>query len=751
MGKTYQNFRVYIPLTWGVRGILYEQHVLDHRARNTIFTDLDYEYGFKSSDLVENESLSRILISSKTGLILLINYHTKKLENAFQIHDGPIQSISVNDAFCVTGSEDHLLRVWLLDFSEYFIEAPHDGTVSAVDISPDGTQIICGTNNGSLGMVDIAKEKYVTLLRSHSDEIIAADYNTNRNYIITVSKDKTIRLWGVDGNFQKIYEFVSPNDQAISVSSHPSLPLFGWGFESGTLRIFDIERTKVWEVYSQFNLPLWELLYSSDSRLLITAAKDGYLAIHNVQLQHQPIKMIPVDFPPPHVCIAFDPTNSVFGSFGDSGNYINIYDSVNFSLMNIVNIKKDFGKCFVFSPYKFELVVATTSCKIRFYDLKVKGGAVPTREICNAHRDAINNINFSINGHYFITSGNDKSVKIFDSEADKISPYYFQSFIGHTFAVEKAFFNPMNNGQWISVGGKDGIHLWNFVGDVSTNYNPPADEFLQLKNSMKYKLGEGAKSSLFQQMLEPSQENEQKELNEEEKQEVLADPSENKENVNLDNQSQNESAKDQINDDLKHYKDFKETPIEQDGQEFQNENRPEINDDDEFEHEDAPDHISDTNQEKKYYNGDSAHDNIIWMRNRKLTLFTSGCDIVVENSNTGIQTVFENGHLTDITALAISQDENLLASWASEVDSQGTAPIIIWDLTNGFNKIYELRSHEIGVKNILFSKDSAYLISQGVNEERSIIIWNIEDGLVIKSTICPTHYSGMTLIDTIKY
>lgn len=43
--------------------------VLDHRARNTIFTDLDYEFGFKSSDLVENESLSRILVSSKTGLI----------------------------------------------------------------------------------------------------------------------------------------------------------------------------------------------------------------------------------------------------------------------------------------------------------------------------------------------------------------------------------------------------------------------------------------------------------------------------------------------------------------------------------------------------------------------------------------------------------------------------------------------------------------------------------------------------------
>lgn len=89
----------------------------------------------------------------------------------------------------------------MLDFSEYFIEAKHDGAVSAVAISMDGTQIVCGTNNGSLGLVDMNEEKYKTLLRSHSDEIIAADYNTLWNNVITISKDKMIRLWEVDGSF----------------------------------------------------------------------------------------------------------------------------------------------------------------------------------------------------------------------------------------------------------------------------------------------------------------------------------------------------------------------------------------------------------------------------------------------------------------------------------------------------------------------------------------------------------------------
>jgi hypothetical protein len=45
------------------------------------------------------------------------------------------------------------------------------------------------------------EEKYWTLLRSHSDEIIAADYNILRNNVITISKDKMIWLWEVDGSF----------------------------------------------------------------------------------------------------------------------------------------------------------------------------------------------------------------------------------------------------------------------------------------------------------------------------------------------------------------------------------------------------------------------------------------------------------------------------------------------------------------------------------------------------------------------
>jgi hypothetical protein len=49
------------------------------------------------------------------------------------------------------------------------MEAKHEGTVCAVDISPDGLKVICGTQYGSLGMLDKSNQKYRTILRSHTD------------------------------------------------------------------------------------------------------------------------------------------------------------------------------------------------------------------------------------------------------------------------------------------------------------------------------------------------------------------------------------------------------------------------------------------------------------------------------------------------------------------------------------------------------------------------------------------------------
>lgn len=51
--------------------------VLNHHARDTVFTCLDFEYGFRATEKIESESLKRIFVGSKHGIIYQVNYLTE--------------------------------------------------------------------------------------------------------------------------------------------------------------------------------------------------------------------------------------------------------------------------------------------------------------------------------------------------------------------------------------------------------------------------------------------------------------------------------------------------------------------------------------------------------------------------------------------------------------------------------------------------------------------------------------------------
>lgn len=75
-----------------------------------------------------------------------------------------------------------------------------------------------------------------------------------------------------------------------------------------------------------------------------------------------------------------------------------------------------------------------------------------------------------------ITGGEDNLLKMWDYDAQKTVPFYYQAFIGHTFPLVSAIFNPLDNGMVISAAENDGIYIWSFYGDIKSNYHPQIEE-----------------------------------------------------------------------------------------------------------------------------------------------------------------------------------------------------------------------------------------------------------------------------------
>ena len=86
---------------------------------------MDYDFGYDGQPnlAARNEKVKRVFVGSKHGYLYQVNYDSRVLEAVFKIHDLSICSIAISSGFCVTGSQDQYLRVWPLDFSEFYLEA----------------------------------------------------------------------------------------------------------------------------------------------------------------------------------------------------------------------------------------------------------------------------------------------------------------------------------------------------------------------------------------------------------------------------------------------------------------------------------------------------------------------------------------------------------------------------------------------------------------------------------------------------
>lgn len=177
---------------------------------------------------------------------------------------------------CAVGSEDGYLRLWPLDFSSVLLEAEHEGPVSSVHISPDGSCVLSTTCSGQLGCLDVPSWEYSVLARSHTAPVLALATEHSRGQLATVSQDHTVRIWDLE-TLQQLYDFTSPEEAPCTVAFHPTQPTLFCGFHSGAVRSFSLEATEVLVEHRCHQGAITGLAASPDGNLLFSSCSWGAL------------------------------------------------------------------------------------------------------------------------------------------------------------------------------------------------------------------------------------------------------------------------------------------------------------------------------------------------------------------------------------------------------------------------------------------------------------------------------------------
>ena len=159
---------------------------VDERLLND-FTTLAFEIGYGVTDL----DAKRLYVATATGAVVQVNYGKRELECVYQLHDGAINALAINEGFAVTASDDRFLRVWPTDFSDFFLEAEHEAPVTSACVSSDGLQIVAATSTGSMGTLDVPTHAYRTLSRSHNASVTGVACDPVNDECATTSEDGT--------------------------------------------------------------------------------------------------------------------------------------------------------------------------------------------------------------------------------------------------------------------------------------------------------------------------------------------------------------------------------------------------------------------------------------------------------------------------------------------------------------------------------------------------------------------------------
>jgi WD40 repeat protein len=262
--------------------------LLNQHARNS-FTDLAFEGPYNDGN---HDLQRRMFVSTASGSLFQINYAERVLECVYKLHNAAINTISINQGFCVTGSSDNFIRVWPLDFSDFYLQAQHKGEIYSVAISPDGLNVAVASSNACIGVLDLSSTAYQTRIRSHLDCIYSVAFDPHRDEFATVSKDGTIRIWGLH-TLEQIYEFFSPKEAVLCVDYCPRTTEYrlACGFSSGSMRIMDISSTSMHVDYQQHSGRVLEVKFNHQGTLLFSAGADYNICCYDVDRNYLPIKM----------------------------------------------------------------------------------------------------------------------------------------------------------------------------------------------------------------------------------------------------------------------------------------------------------------------------------------------------------------------------------------------------------------------------------------------------------------------------
>ena len=144
-----------------------------------------------------------LLLRSKLLLILcpkVWDIQSRTIKFTFAGHEQDIYSLdfAMNGRHIASGSGDHSVRVWDIEYNREILNLMIEDGVTTVAISPSGDYVAAGSLDKSVRVWDVRSGTLIARLDGmdgHKDSVYSVAFGPDSETLVSGSLDKTIKMW----------------------------------------------------------------------------------------------------------------------------------------------------------------------------------------------------------------------------------------------------------------------------------------------------------------------------------------------------------------------------------------------------------------------------------------------------------------------------------------------------------------------------------------------------------------------------
>jgi WD40 repeat protein len=229
------------------------------------------------------------------GLTLVYKASSGKLLARVIEQQQPSLAVLSPDGRYVLTASGETARIWDVE-GDADRELPtlrgHRQAITSAAFSPDNQRIVTVSEDRTARLWDTATSTERAVFRGHQQAISNAAFSPDGQSIVTASDDDTVRLWRIEPSTGYALEFQGHKEPVTAVEFSPDGNLLVTGSDDATARLWDPATGKVRAILQGFADPrlapyrervlgpVRSVHFSPDGRWILTASADSHGRIH---------------------------------------------------------------------------------------------------------------------------------------------------------------------------------------------------------------------------------------------------------------------------------------------------------------------------------------------------------------------------------------------------------------------------------------------------------------------------------------